>query len=301
MDLIGIGECMVELHDPGGGELHLSYGGDVLNTLVYAQRSGVQSAFATLTGSDHYGYWLRSNWQQEGLDCDLVAHSAGTSPALYIIRNEEDGERHFHYWRDGSPFCDLLKNERYVETLGATLQVSAWAYFSGITLAMLDDPQRDCLLALLKRAREKGTRVGFDPNYRARLWEEADQAADWFRRACRCATLVMPSMQDIHTLTDRALTAEEVAQALFVRGAEEVVVKDGVNGSTVFWDNEMVHTPVQPVARVVDATAAGDAYNGAFLASRIRGGNPAEAARAGTMMAATVIQHAGAIMPGAAG
>jgi 2-dehydro-3-deoxygluconokinase len=53
----------------------------------------------------------------------------------------------------------------------------------------------------------------------------------------------------------------------------------------------------QRVAKVIDTTGAGDSFNAAYLASRLRGGTPLEAVTAGHALAARVIQHPGAILP----
>jgi 2-dehydro-3-deoxygluconokinase len=51
------------------------------------------------------------------------------------------------------------------------------------------------------------------------------------------------------------------------------------------------------VAQVVDTTAAGDSFAGAYLAARLGGATPAQAASAGNELAAVVIQHHGALIP----
>ena len=52
-----------------------------------------------------------------------------------------------------------------------------------------------------------------------------------------------------------------------------------------------------PAGRVVDTTAAGDSFNGAYLAAALRGAPEAECLAAGHAMASEVIGHPGAIMP----
>jgi hypothetical protein len=51
------------------------------------------------------------------------------------------------------------------------------------------------------------------------------------------------------------------------------------------------------VDRVIDTTAAGDAFAGGYLAARLAGHAPALAAGLGNGVAAVVIQHSGAITP----
>jgi len=52
-----------------------------------------------------------------------------------------------------------------------------------------------------------------------------------------------------------------------------------------------------PVRRVVDTTAAGDAFNAAYLAARYQGLDCEQAAARGHQLAAEVIQFPGAIIP----
>jgi 2-dehydro-3-deoxygluconokinase len=51
---------------------------------------------------------------------------------------------------------------------------------------------------------------------------------------------------------------------------------------------------------VVDTTAAGDSFSAAYIAARVAGANPVDAARAGHRLAGVVVCHPGAIIPRAA-
>ena len=75
------------------------------------------------------------------------------------------------------------------------------------------------------------------------------------------------------------------------------MVKLGAEGCAVFTPDRRLAVPGLAVERVVDTTAAGDSFNGAYLAARLRGETPEQAAARGCALAARVIQHPGAIIP----
>lgn len=112
-----IGECMIELRDTGGaggtggtgggGAMHRTFGGDTLNSAVYAARclKGADAAveYVTILGDDPFSTEMLAAWRAEGVGTELVTRRAGALPGLYAIRTDSSGERSFHYWRSESP------------------------------------------------------------------------------------------------------------------------------------------------------------------------------------------------------
>ena len=82
--------------------------------------------------------------------------------------------------------------------------------------------------------------------------------------------------------------------------AREVVLKLATPGSVVRHDGVEHAVKADPVSKVVDTTAAGDSFAAAYLAARLDGIAPVEAALAGHRLAGVVIGHRGAIIPRAA-
>jgi 2-dehydro-3-deoxygluconokinase len=78
------------------------------------------------------------------------------------------------------------------------------------------------------------------------------------------------------------------------------VVKLGASGA-LFREGDRVKTIAPPpVSRVVDTTAAGDAFNAGFIAAWLSGQDVAESCRFGNRVAGVVVQYPGAIIPKAA-
>lgn len=300
VSIAALGECMLELQGPAFGSLRQSFGGDTLNTAVYLARCGGQRLrvhYATALGDDALSAGLLERWAAEGLRTGLVQRLPGRLPGLYLIELDDNGERRFHYWRGQAAA------RAYFDGATSALEEQADAldalYLSGISLAILPPAGRERALALMARMRAAGKLVAFDNNYRPRLWESPAEARHWYARAFAAASLALVTADDhqaLHALPDLA-SAVQAAQALPVgevaikRGALPALVGGGGTGDG--WQE----IPTEPVARVIDTTAAGDSFAAGYLTRRLTGAPPAEAAAFGNRLAARVIQHPGALMP----
>ncbi len=304
MRLAAIGECMVEATldraGPFAGPAKLGFGGDTLNTAVYARRCLPEGegrvAYITALGDDVFSDSMLAAWRDEGLETDLVYRLPGRRPGFYAIATDEAGERRFYYWRREAAVRSLLEDDRERD-LAARLKGYDLLYLSGITLAILGERGRDRLLALLQGLRGAGSRVAFDGNHRPALWPEPAVAQAAYQAIGRLTDIALPTLDD-----EAALHGDESVDASAARwlgwGAREVAIKCGADGCTVVTPEDRVAVPGRPVETVVDTTAAGDSFNGAYLAARLLGETPAQAATRGCNLAAEVIQHQGAIIPG---
>ncbi len=93
---------------------------------------------------------------------------------------------------------------------------------------------------------------------------------------------------------------EATVDRLQAFGIAEIVVKNGPNSALVAAGGNRDFIPVPEVVVPVDTTAAGDSFNAGYLAARLTGKGPGEAAAAAHQLAGQVIRHPGALMPRAA-
>lgn len=296
-----IGECMLELKGEAFGAMTQGYGGDTFNTAVYLRRcgaaAGIEVAYATALGEDGLSTGLIDRWREQGIDTGLVRRIAGRMPGLYLIEVDGRGERSFHYWRDAAAARSYFDTE--VSPLEARAAEFDALYLSGITLAILPPAGRERLFALMAAMRARGAHVVFDNNYRPRLWADRATARAAFEQAFSLATIALVTADDHQALLalpdlEAALThakALPVPELLIKRGAAATLVRaaDG--------DGRWREAPTQWVERVVDTTAAGDSFAGAYLARRLSGEDAVAAAQHGNRVAARVIQHPGAVIP----
>lgn len=299
--VVAFGECMLELQGQAFGTMRQTFGGDTLNTAVYLARcgraAGLQVDYATALGDDGLSQGMVDRWQAEGVHTGLVRRIPGKLPGLYLIEVDERGERRFSYWRDQAAaraYFDTPDGATPLEQQAA--QIDA-LYFSGISLAILPPAGRDRLARLAQALRERGATVAFDNNYRPRLWPDAATARAEFARFTALASIALMTLDD-----EMALAGEIDATAQLVRTlalpCPELVVKRGASPTLVrLAGAACAEVPTVHVPQVVDTTAAGDSFAGAYLASRLSGMPAAEAAAAGNRLAARVVQHRGAVIP----
>ncbi|NIA54224.1 sugar kinase [Massilia sp. TW-1] len=297
-----IGECMIELQKTAqgqGGTMDYRFGGDTLNTAVYMARlldpEHVRVAYVTGLGADGMSAEMLAAWAREGIDTSCVQQLPDRLPGIYMIETDPDGERRFHYWRRDSAARHWLA----APGAGAVLERLPGArmvYLSGISLAILAPTDRDRLIATLAQCRAAGGTVVFDNNYRPRLWESPDVAREVYGRVLAHADIALLTLDDEVALYGPA-DAHAVVERTRALGVGEVVVKCGGAPCVVWHDGILHEVAPAPVRDVIDTTAAGDSFGAAYMAARLAGKGPDDAARAGHRLAGTVIRHRGAIIP----
>ena len=177
------------------------------------------------------------------------------TPALYIIRTDAEGERSFTYWRSASPFRQWLDRGDYVDALAGVLAELDAIYFSGITLAMLDDVAKQRWLDMVDAFRSDGGLVAFDPNYRPVLWASAGEASLWIDQAYARADLILPSIEDESNLRGQH-ESEALLAALAALPADEVVIKRGTSTCVVLHNEERIDIAIEKAPSAIDTTAA---------------------------------------------
>jgi len=292
--LICVGECMVELAEVGDGTYRRGFAGDTFNAAWYARQAlpgDWAVEYASCIGVDAVSDQMAAFMAGEGVGTDALRRVEGRTVGLYMI-STEGGERSFAYWR-GQAAAKLLADDP--DWLRGVLGQGAHVHFSGITLAILAPDARARFLDVLRDVRGQGVGVSFDTNVRPRLWEDAEVTRAAMMAAAGVSDLVLPSFDEEEALFGDADSAATVARYASA-GAGSVVVKNGA-APMLGWDGgETVEVPVVPVARVVDTTAAGDSFAGAFLGARLTGAGLRDAMERAAAVSARVIGAPGALV-----
>ena len=295
-----LGECMIELNGAPFGAMHQTYGGDSLNTAVYLARTAGKDAsieYVSALGCDPISDGMLARWQQEGVGTELVLRDNSRQPGLYLIQLDKKGERTFLYWRNQSAARYMLQHPGFSE-VATKLAGMDMVYLSGISLAILPHNDRLQLIKLLEALSGAGVEIIFDSNYRPALWESVQHARDCYEAVYALTSLALVTNDD-----EAALWGDANEEATLVRlksaGVKKAVVKMGAKGNYFedFTTDTRTFVATHPVKAVVDTTSAGDSFNAGFIAGMLQGLSPVKCSEQGHLLAGTVIQHKGAIIP----
>ncbi len=293
MDVVSLGECMVEMFCDGrikdASLFTKAYGGDTLNTIVAARRLGSTAGFITKVGIDPFADFLLSNWRLEGIDLSQTKLVPGFN-GIYFISLMENGEREFTYYRPGSAASTLSPDDldhKYI----ASAKI---LHTSGITQA-ISSTARDAALAAFKIARGAGVLTSFDPNLRLKL-TTLKQAREDLTEILQYTDIFLPSSPDETEPLFPGMDHEQIIDYLVSKGVKHVAIKCGADGCVVASGGKVHRLAPKSEVEVVDATGAGDAFNGGFIHGLVRGLSACDAARIGMVMASLKLAGRGAIL-----
>ncbi len=266
LDIISLGEAMVEFNQSRTGKAYeAGFGGDTSNCAVAAARQGARVGYISALGSDAFGDLLAGMWADEGVDISTVVRKDGMPTGIYFVTHGVDGH-HFTYYRKSSAASQMTPDEMPK----AAIQAAKILHISAISQA-ISDSACDAVFAAIQMAKEAGVTVSYDTNLRLSLWP-LDRATAIIQRTAAMSDIILPGLEDAQALT--GLEDPNAIVDLYLElGVGTVALTLGEQGAIIATASERHHLPPHKVD-CIDATGAGDTFDGAFLA-RIAAGEPA--------------------------
>jgi 2-dehydro-3-deoxygluconokinase len=288
-DIVAIGEPLFELNQADAdGVFRPGHGGDTSNCAIAAARQGARVAYVTAIGADQFGESFLKLWAEEGVDTTAVKRSPSAHTGLYFITHGPQGHV-FSYMRAGSAASRMTPEDVPADLVRGAKVLHA----SGISQA-ISSSAADAVFTAMRIARAAGVLVAYDTNLRLRLWP-LDRARAVIHAAASFADILRPGIDDATELTGLS-DPDEIVDFYLRLGPKIVALTLGDQGALVATKERrewMAPMKVKPV----DATGAGDMFDGAFLAEYLRTGDPFVAGRYANVAAALSTEGYGAVAP----
>ena len=175
MDILTIGEVLIDLTQTGKDargipQFAANPGGAPANLAVAASRLGAQTAFIGKVGADAFGRYLKEVLAENKVDVSGMAVDADHPTTMAVVSVDATGERDFSFYRSANADVMLCKEDISDEALKAAKIV----HFGSVSLTA--DPSRTATLDAAARAKKLGATITYDPNYRANLWKNKEDA-----------------------------------------------------------------------------------------------------------------------------
>ena len=271
-DVVALGEPLLEFNQTrADAEQYLQgFGGDTSNCIIAAARLGATTGYVTRLGDDAFGRRFLDLWKREHVDVSGVRTDPEASTGIYFVTHGTNGHE-FSYLRAGSAASRMRPAELPLDVI----RDSKILHVSGISQA-ISASACDSVFAAIDAARQSGARISYDSNLRLKLWPLARARAvivatlpliDWF----------LPSLDEA-ALISGASDANAILDWCHARGSPLVALKMGAEGVWVSSGSFREHIPGHRVD-AIDATGAGDCFDGAFAARIIACDDAVSAAR----------------------
>ncbi len=287
-DIVCLGEPMLEFNQQPDGRYLAGHGGDTSNTAIAAARQGARVGYLTQLGADAFGDSFMTLWAAEGVDVSRVERRSDAHTGIYFVSHGDTGHV-FSYMRAGSAASRMTPDDVPTDYIASARIL----HVSGISQA-ISDTATDAVFRAIEIARDAGVMVSYDTNLRLKLWS-LQRARAIIHAAMRDCDIALPGREDAEQLTGLG-DPDAIADFYLGLGAGIVALTLGADGTLVATPTVRRRVPARPV-RPVDATAAGDTFDGAFLAELVAGRDPFAAAEYANAAAALSTQGYGAVAP----
>src|SRR5918911_634704 len=278
-------------------------GGCPTNISVGTRRLGLRPALLTAVGEDVVGDFILHFLRKEGVETQFIPRKPGRRTSAVILGIEPPDKFPLVYYRDNCADIELT-----IDDVPQTpIAESRVLLISGTGLSK--EPGRSATLFAAELARQAGTTVALDIDFRPDQWHDPRAFGVAIRSALRSVDIVIGTddeinaamlmephqMQVTQSQSDTRVQGdtERAIHALLSLGPKALIQKRGQHGARVHLSNgEVIDAPGFPVENY-NILGAGDAFGAGFLYGYIQGWDWFKAARLGNACGAIVVTKHG--------
>lgn len=244
-------------------------GGSPANIAVGVTHHGLKAGFIGKVSDDQFGDFVTEYFDAQGIDTSHVTRCTnGEKIGLTFTEMLSPSESHILMYRNCIADLQLSVNDIDPDYIASAKLL----LISGTALA--ESPSREAAIKAVLVARQVGTPVVFDIDYRAYNWKNADEISIYYSYVARLADIIMGSREEFdltEALICPGMTDEQSAAYWQERNAKIVVIKHGMEGSTAYCDDgeKFSIKPFPVTAR--KGFGGGDGYGSGFLYGLFQG------------------------------
>ena len=293
INVCSIGEAMIEISNIKNSLYNQSFAGDTLNFCNYLDKKKLNAFFLSAIGKSEINQSLLNFVKSKKISTKYIKQFNQFELGLYLIKNKDNGEKQFFYWRDESAAKQYFNNIDFLN-LYKELKNFDYIYFSGITLSIIHISKLNNFIKLLNLLKSKKIKIVFDFNIRPSRWNKKN-LNNFFDSVLKFVDICFLSGEDMNYWKNKndIKSYEQIVQkynikhSIFRKNAKFTYVF--LNKTRYVFKNKLLKT-------VVDTSGAGDGFNAAYLSNFIVNNDPVLALKAGSSLGSKIVMKKGAIV-----
>ena len=258
-DVVALGELLIDFTENGFSAqgnplLEVNPGGAPCNVLSMLENYGDKTAFIGKVGDDMFGRLLTEAVQSVGVDTRGLCVDPVVHTTLAFVHTYEDGDRDFSFYRNPGADMMLKKEEVNLDLLKDT------KIFHFGTLSSTHDEVREATRFALDEAKAAGAVISFDPNLRAPLWndlEDARKEIDYGLRHCDVLKISDNEVEFTCGTDDYDKGAAILKEKYNI---PLILITLGKNGSRAYYKDLRVEAAPFLQENTIETTGAGDTF-----------------------------------------
>ena len=270
-DIITIGEILVEILTEKINQEFTSPGtlygpfpsGAPAIAIDQASRMGAKTAIISKIGNDDFGLLNKQRLRQNGVDISHIIETDNNSTGTAFVTYFSNGDRKFIFHFSNAAcgeLCpddineDVIKNTKFIHIMGCSISGS-------LSLGK-------AIMHAVRLAKKHKTKISFDPNIRPELLKSN---INNYKEIIESCDILLTGKSEFANLFPETESEHERAIADLLKQKDRIIViKDGEKNTCVYTRAESFMVAPFP-AIPVDATGAGDSFDGTFLALLCQG------------------------------
>ncbi len=291
--ICSIGECMLELVNVKNHIYNQSIAGDTLNFSSYLDKRLFEVSYLTAIGTSEISNITYNYFKKKKINTGLVNRLSSHEIGLYLIRNDNSGEKIFYYWRDNSA-SKFFFNNQDIKFFLNQLQKFQYIYLTGISLCLFESKKFINFIKILKILKKKQIKIIFDLNIRIKRWSKKKLIL-YFSKTLPLVDILFASGEDLKCLIDKN-TINTFEDILNKNNISHGIYRKNAKFNYTYYNDKRYIIKNKIINKVIDTSGAGDGYNAAYLSSYIKYKDVQKALIAASKIGAKIITKKGAIV-----
>ena len=271
-------------------EFTTAIAGAEINVSIGLKRLDHNVIYITKLGRDPFGKKVEKLLDSNLIDRNFVLYSNEKFTGFMLKSRVNNGDPDIYYYRKNSAASTI--NVKDLESID--IEKCDYLHITGIFPALNKDTF-EATLYLMKRAKELGKTIFFDPNLRPQLWGGQDKMIKGINALAVYADYILPGISEGKILTNKE-NKEDISDFYHLLGIKNVIIKLGSKGAYISVKTETgkeTHIIEGFKAKVVDTVGAGDGFAAGVISAIAEGLDISKAVKRGNAIGAMQVMSIG--------